>query len=245
MSDVDFLAEVTDASFSTEVLQSPLPVLVDVWAAWCAPCVTLKPVLARLAESYHGRARVLTLDADHNLETVTRFDVRALPTVLVFHQGALVARQSGAQAYGTYAAQLDAVLRGELDAAPAATRVSAPATATAAAASGSGHDPEVEALVSTAEPLVIFKHSVTCGVSNSVKRRFDAFVEAHPDVPTRLVVVQQERALSDALEDRLRVRHESPQAIVVQRGQVLWHASHGGITADGLARAVSQAQRVA
>lgn len=245
MSDVDFLAEVTDASFSTEVLQSPLPVLVDVWAAWCAPCVTLKPVLARLAESYHGRARVLTLDADHNLETVTRFDVRALPTVLVFHQGALVARQSGAQAYGTYAAQLDAVLRGEVNAAPGAALVSAPAAASVAATSGSGHDPEVEALVSADEPLVIFKHSVTCGVSQSVKRRYDAFVEAHPQVPTRLVVVQQERALSDALEDRLRVRHESPQAIVVKRGQVIWHASHGGITADGLARAVSQAQRVA
>jgi thioredoxin 1 len=243
MSDVDFLAEVTDASFSTEVLQSPLPVLVDVWAAWCAPCVTLKPVLARLAESYHGRARVLTLDADHNLETVTRFDVRALPTVLVFHQGALVARQSGAQAYGTYAAQLDAVLRGEVNAAPGAAlgaaRASVTATATASAVAASHADPEVEALVSADEPLVIFKHSVTCGVSQSVKRRYDAFVQAHPQVPTRLVVVQQERALSDALEDRLRVRHESPQAIVVKRGQVLWHASHGGITADGLARAVS------
>lgn len=244
MSDVDFLAEVTDASFSTEVLQSSLPVLVDVWAAWCAPCVTLKPVLARLAESYHGRARVLTLDADQNLETVTRFDVRALPTVLVFHKGALVARQSGAQAYGTYAAQLDAVLRGELDSAigaPGAAR----AAATAPAAASAGHDPELDALVSAEQPLVIFKHSATCGVSQSVKRRYDAFVQAHPQVATRLVVVQHERALSDALEDRLRVRHESPQAIVVQRGQVLWHASHGGITADGLARAVTQTQHVA
>jgi len=245
MSDVDFLAEVTDANFSTEVLQAPLPVLVDVWAAWCAPCVTLKPVLARLAESYHGRARVLTLDADQNLETVTRFDVRALPTVLVFHQGALVARQSGAQAYGTYAAQLDAVLRGELAAASGARPASVAAAASAATSSVVADDPDVEALVTADEPLVIFKHSATCGVSQSVKRRFDAFVEAHPRVATRLVVVQHERALSDALEDRLRVRHESPQAIVVQRGQVLWHASHGGITADGLARAVSQAQRVA
>ncbi|MBL0889841.1 MAG: bacillithiol system redox-active protein YtxJ [Gemmatimonadaceae bacterium] len=244
MSDVDFLAEVTDASFSTEVLESPLPVLVDVWAAWCAPCVTLKPVLARLAESYHGRARVLTLDADHNLETVTRYDVRALPTVLVFHRGALVARQSGAQAYGTYAAQLDAVLRGELDAVAPGAAAAARAS-TAPVASPAGHDPELEALVSAEQPLVIFKHSATCGVSQSVKRRYDAFVQAHPQVPTRLVVVQQERALSDALEDRLRVRHESPQAIVVQRGQVLWHASHGGITADGLARAVTPTQHVA
>lgn len=257
MSDVEFLAEVTDAGFSTDVLESPLPVLVDVWAAWCAPCVTLKPVLARLAESYHGRARVLTLDADQNLETVTRYDVRALPTVLVFHRGVLVARQSGAQAYGTYAAQLDAVLRGELDgtrdgtahaAAHAAAHPAAHAARTVAAApatSNASYDPELDALVSAEQPLVIFKHSATCGVSQSVKRRYDAFVQAHPQVPTRLVVVQHERALSDALEDRLRVRHESPQAIVVQRGQVLWHASHGGITADGLARAVAQAQHVA
>lgn len=245
MSDVEFLAEVTDARFSTEVLESPLPVLVDVWAAWCAPCVTLKPVLARLAESYHGRARVLTLDADQNLETVTRYDVRALPTVLVFHRGVLVARQSGAQAYGTYAAQLDAVLRGELDGTGDRTAHAAGTVAAAPATSNASHDPELDALVSAEQPLVIFKHSATCGVSQSVKRRYDAFVQAHPQVPTRLVVVQHERALSDALEDRLRVRHESPQAIVVQRGQVLWHASHGGITADGLARAVAQTQHVA
>ena len=66
--------------------------------------------MQRLAESYSGRVTVLTLDADTNLETVTAFDVRALPTVLVFDHGTLVARQSGAQSLATYTTLLDGLL---------------------------------------------------------------------------------------------------------------------------------------
>ena len=78
------LTSITDATFAREVLEAPGPVLVDVWAPWCAPCVALKPVLERVAEQLADRVRILTLNADENLETVTRYGVRALPTVLLF-----------------------------------------------------------------------------------------------------------------------------------------------------------------
>ncbi len=88
---------------------------------------------------------------------------------------------------------------------------------------------------------MVFKHSATCIISLTVIREFEAFREAYPTVPTRLVIVQQERALSNAFEDVLHVLHESPQALVVQQGRVLWHASHRRITAERLAQAVGGA----
>ncbi|WP_306520387.1 bacillithiol system redox-active protein YtxJ [Gemmatimonas sp.] len=235
-------AAVTDAEFAARVLQSPVPVLVDVWAAWCQPCVTLKPVMQRLAESYSGRATVLTLDADTNLEMVTAFDVRALPTVLLFDRGALVARQSGAQSLATYVALLD----GQLAARSAGQAPQAIAPTTPAPAVLPTDSPavrEARELAAAGTPTVLFKHSATCSISISVKREYDAFVRQHPDIPTRLVVVQQERPLSNALADVLQVRHESPQALVVRDGQVLWHASHHRITAERMAAAVVAASR--
>lgn len=241
MNAPDAPAAVTDAEFTALVLQAPRPVLVDVWAAWCQPCVTLKPAMQRLAESYRDRVTVLMLDADRNLETVTRFDVRALPTVLLFDQGALVARQTGAQSFATYAQLLDA----RLAARAAGDAVPPVAHTTPAVSQPAGDTPavrEARALVQAGTPTVLFKHSATCSISIDVKRRYDAFVQAHPQVPTRLVVVQQERALSTAIETVTAVRHESPQALVVRDGQVLWHASHHRITADGLAQAVRMAE---
>lgn len=235
---------VTDAEFAARVLQSPIPVLVDVWAAWCQPCVTLKPVMHRLAESYRDRATVFTLDADSNVETVTRFDIRALPTVLLFDQGVLLARQVGAQSQATYTALLDARL-----AAREAGVVPTPvATTTPAAVPPAPESPamrEARELAACEVPTLLFKHSATCSISIGVKREYDAFVRAHPDVPTRLLVVQQERPLSNALADVLRVEHESPQALVVRQGQVLWHASHHRITAGRIADAVTTATHAA
>lgn len=240
MSDSVSPAAVTDAEFAARVLASPVPVLVDIWASWCQPCVTLKPVMHRLAESYRNRVTVLMLDADSNLETVTKYDVRALPTVLLFDQGVLVARQAGAQALSTYANLLDT----RLAAREAGIAASAVANVTPTAAVPSDDSPvmrDARALVSTDTPLMIFKHSVTCSISIGVKREFDAFVQEHPDVRTRLVIVQNERPLSTALADVLRVQHESPQAILVRDGQVIWHASHNRITARRLADAVRTA----
>ena len=231
-------AAVTDADFAARVLQSPVPVLVDVWAAWCQPCVTLKPVMQRLAESYSARVTVLTLDADTNLETVTAFDVRALPTVLLFDRGALVARLSGAQSLSTYGTLLDGHLAAR-GAGQAPQAIPAVTPAPAALPTDSPAMREARALVAASEPTVLFKHSVTCSISIAVKREYDAFVRQYPHVPTRLVVVQQERPLSNAIADVLQVRHESPQALVVKDGHVLWHASHSRITAERVGAAVT------
>ncbi|MFN9116723.1 MAG: bacillithiol system redox-active protein YtxJ [Gemmatimonas sp.] len=240
MNSSSSVATVTDADFPARVHSAPGLVLVDVWAGWCTPCLTLKPVIERLAESYRDRVTVLTLDADTNLETVTRFDVRSLPTVLLFADGALVERSTGAQSYGRYTEMLDHQL-----AARAAGRPPEPvAAATAVNAPPRDDSPtmrEVRELAVSAEPLVLFKHSATCPISSTAKRQFDAFADAHPEGPTRIVVVQRERPLSNAIEDALGVQHESPQAIVVQGGRVVWHASHGRITADALKQAVKTA----
>jgi thioredoxin len=227
---------VTDADFAERVLGAPVPVLVDVWASWCAPCVALEPVVERLAESYRETVRVVALDADSNLETVTRYDVRALPTLLLFDRGALVERVSGAQSYGSYAAMLDRRLATRAQGGAVAAAPSAPATPRAWF-----DEPvlqEAQQLVSSPHPTVVFKHSPTCSISVAVKREYDAFVAAHPHVPTRMVLVQRERSLSDALADVLRIRHESPQAIVVQDGAVIWHASHRRVTAERIAQAL-------
>jgi thioredoxin 1 len=229
--------ELSDASFDADVLRAPEPVLIDVWAEWCAPCKALEPVMQRLAEQFEGQVRIAKLDADANLETVTRFGVRALPTLLLFDRGTLVERFAGAQALSTLATRLNAQLAlratGEL---PTAARVAVSRPAPSAAVS------EAEKLLGATEPMVVFKHSATCSISIDVKRQYDAFVAAHPQVSTRLVVVQAERPLSNALEQVTQVRHESPQALLVRDGRVLWHASHRRITAASLAQALQSAQ---
>lgn len=240
MSESEFLAAVTDAEVAARVLQSPVPVLVDVWASWCQPCVTLTPVMNRLAQSYRDRVTVLTLDADSNLETVTKYDVRALPTVLLFDQGALIGRQSGAQALSTYTAMLDARLLARA-AGIAAAPIAAATPRVAVPAADSPAMRDARELVDRDTPVVIFKHSATCSISIGVKREYDAFVRENPEAETRLLIVQNERPLSTALAELLRVQHESPQALVVRHGQVIWHASHQRITASRIVDALRTA----
>ncbi len=82
--------DVTDASFEREVLESSLPVLVDFWAEWCAPCRALAPVVKDIAASYDGRLRVAKLDVDSSPAVPARFQVRAMPTLLFFKNGQVV-----------------------------------------------------------------------------------------------------------------------------------------------------------
>ncbi len=88
--------EVTDSNFSTEILQSPLPVLVDFWAVWCAPCRAIAPHVEALANDYVGKLRVAKLDIDANPEIPTQFEVRSIPTLLVFKEGKVVGQIVGA-----------------------------------------------------------------------------------------------------------------------------------------------------
>jgi thioredoxin 1 len=90
------VVEITDDNFERAVTQSPVPVLVDFWAAWCAPCRAMAPHVDALAEAYDGKVRFGKLDADAHQDTVARLDVRSLPTFLIFKEGKVVGQIVGA-----------------------------------------------------------------------------------------------------------------------------------------------------
>ena len=88
--------------------------------------------------------------------------------------------------------------------------------------------------VLTSERAVVYKHSTSCPVSAIVIDEVLQFAEKHPSWPVHVVQVIEHRDLSDTVADRLGVRHESPQALVLRDGRCIWHTSHGGITAHQL-----------
>lgn len=87
-------------------------------------------------------------------------------------------------------------------------------------------------------PRLIFKHSPTCGRSTRAYSEVSLFADAHPDLPVFLVDVLAQRGLSQQIAVELRLRHASPQVILVADGQPLWNASHGGVTAQAIERAL-------
>ncbi len=87
----------TDANFKTEVLESNQPVLVDFWADWCGPCHALAPTIEELASQYEGAVRVGKLHVDENPETATAYEIRSIPSVLLFKNGKVVASLVGVQ----------------------------------------------------------------------------------------------------------------------------------------------------
>ncbi len=80
-------AFVSDAEFDAAVLEAPVPVLVDFWADWCAPCKAMDPVLEQLAAEFEGRVRIVKLDVAANPATTIRFGVRNMPTMMLFKDG--------------------------------------------------------------------------------------------------------------------------------------------------------------
>ncbi|MBK8481405.1 MAG: thioredoxin [Proteobacteria bacterium] len=89
--------EISDATFESEVLKSPLPFLLDLAAEWCGPCKALAPVVSGLAQDYAGKVRFGSLDIDGNPGVPTRYQVRSIPTLILFHQGEVVGQLIGAQ----------------------------------------------------------------------------------------------------------------------------------------------------
>ena len=81
--------EITDSNFETEVLKSNVPVLIDFWAAWCAPCRMLAPVVEAIAEKYAGKAKVVKLNVDENTSTSGKYNIKGIPTLLLFKDGVI------------------------------------------------------------------------------------------------------------------------------------------------------------
>jgi thioredoxin 1 len=79
--------QVTDATFAAEVEKADRLVLVDFWAEWCGPCRAVGPVIEKLAEDYRGRVKVLKLDTDTNQATAARYNIRSIPSILLFKDG--------------------------------------------------------------------------------------------------------------------------------------------------------------
>ncbi len=87
--------QVADANFEQEVLQSPMPTLVDFWAAWCGPCRMIAPVVSEIASEQAGVLKVAKLDVDQNPATATQFGVQSIPTLILFKDGQPVERIVG------------------------------------------------------------------------------------------------------------------------------------------------------
>jgi thioredoxin 1 len=92
----EHLAEVSDSSFEKDVLQADRPVLVDFWAAWCAPCRMLEPTVVAVAEKYEASARVVKVNVDENPSVSQRYGIKGIPTLILFKGGREEERVVGA-----------------------------------------------------------------------------------------------------------------------------------------------------
>lgn len=102
--------EITDQNFDVEVMQSDKPVLIDFWAAWCAPCRMIAPIVEELAQEYDGKAKVGKLDVDSNQQTAIKYGVRSIPTVLIIKNGEVVDTIIGALPKTAFVEKLQAVV---------------------------------------------------------------------------------------------------------------------------------------
>lgn len=93
----DLIKEINDADFNAEVIQSPIPVLVDFWAEWCGPCKRLAPILEQVALKMESKVKLVKLNVDHSPQTASQFGIRSIPTLILFKNGVEVEKMIGAQ----------------------------------------------------------------------------------------------------------------------------------------------------
>jgi len=98
---------VTDATFEKEVIKSDIPVLIDCWAEWCAPCRMVGPTIEKLADEYAGKFKIAKLDVDNNRETSAKYSITSIPTMLIFVNGEVVDGLIGAHPEGNIRAKLE------------------------------------------------------------------------------------------------------------------------------------------
>ena len=102
--------DISDDTFDAEVLKSDIPVLVDFWADWCAPCKMVAPIIEDLSNEYDGRVKFAKLDVDSNPKTSQGYGIRGIPAMLIFDGGSPVDQVVGAVPKATIKQRLDKVL---------------------------------------------------------------------------------------------------------------------------------------
>jgi thioredoxin 1 len=105
-----YITEVTDATFETNVISSKLPVLVDFWAPWCGPCKMIAPVLEKLATEYQSKVKIAKVNVDDSPETATSYGVSAIPTLLLIKDGQVKEQLVGFQSEPQLRKLLDSVI---------------------------------------------------------------------------------------------------------------------------------------
>src|SRR4051794_3254591 len=108
-----WMADAGDDDFAEVVERSPVPVLVDMWATWCGPCRMVSPALERIATDRRGQLKLVKVDVDAAPRLAQRFEVRAVPTLMVVRDGTVVARQAGAAPEPALRSWLDQALSAE------------------------------------------------------------------------------------------------------------------------------------
>lgn len=107
MSDSQYVNEVSDGNFQSDVLEANKPVLVDFWAPWCAPCRMLAPIVDAVAEKYSESARVVKLNVDENPGVSQRYGIKGIPTLILFKNGKEEERVVGATSKDAISRMID------------------------------------------------------------------------------------------------------------------------------------------
>jgi len=105
------VGDVNDQIFEAEVLQADVPVVIDFWAEWCAPCRAIAPIIKDLAGEYDGRVKIVKMNVDESPKTAGSYGVMAIPTVLAFKDGVVVEQLQGARPRADFEGMIEKLLQ--------------------------------------------------------------------------------------------------------------------------------------